>query len=182
MCVFCLFVFFLINKFNYCILSNKRIFVYISEVRYYVCYLHFSDYCPHLGCHVYHNVSAIVRSSFLQVVGMSILALYFTHQARVFLFHKSCLMDISYLLLISPLKVLHCLHLILNSHSFWYVTGFNNAFIHCAMCPQGHMAQFLFYQKILFFINWIFTSITEHNQVFSVDSFVFFLGGGGSIM
>ena len=32
---------------------------------------------------------------------------------------------ISYLLLISPLKVPHCLHLVLNSHSFGYVTGSN---------------------------------------------------------
>ena len=45
--------------------------VYISEMRYYVHYLHFSDYCPHLCCHVYHNVSAVVRSGLLQVVGMS---------------------------------------------------------------------------------------------------------------
>ena len=46
-------------------------FIYISEMRYYVHYLHFSDYCHHLCCHIYHSVSAVVRSSLLQVVGMS---------------------------------------------------------------------------------------------------------------
>ena len=37
----------------------------------YLHYLYFSDYCPHLCRHVYHNVSAVVRSGLLQVVGMS---------------------------------------------------------------------------------------------------------------
>ena len=32
---------------------------------------------------------------------------------------------ISYLLLISPLKVLNCFHRVLNSHSFGYITGYN---------------------------------------------------------
>ena len=40
-------------------------------MRDYVHYLHFLDYCPHLCCHVYY-VSAIVHSSLLQEVGMSI--------------------------------------------------------------------------------------------------------------
>ena len=44
--------------------------VYISEMSYYVHYLHFSDCCPHLCCHVYHNVSAFVHSGLLQVVKM----------------------------------------------------------------------------------------------------------------
>ena len=35
---------------------------------YYVHYLHFSDYCPHLCRHVYHNVSAVVRSGLLQAI------------------------------------------------------------------------------------------------------------------
>ena len=39
--------------------------VYISEMRYYVHYLHFSDYCPHLCRHVYYNVSAVVHSGLL---------------------------------------------------------------------------------------------------------------------
>ena len=77
------------------------------------------------SCHVYHNISAIVCSGLL---GMSNLALYFTHQGRLFQFHKPSLMDVSYLLLISPLKVLHCLHQVLNSHSFGYVTGSNEHF------------------------------------------------------
>ena len=38
-------------------------------------------YCPHLCCHVYHNVSAVVRFGLLQVVEMSNLALYFAHCA-----------------------------------------------------------------------------------------------------
>ena len=97
-------------------------------MRYYVHYLHFSDYYPHLCCHVYHNVSAVVRSGLLQVVGMSNLALYFTHRGKLFCFHKPYLMDISYLLLISPLKVLHCLHEVLNTHTFGYVTGSNQRF------------------------------------------------------
>ena len=39
--------------------------VYISKMRYYVHYLHFSDYCPDLCRHVYHNVSAVIHSDFL---------------------------------------------------------------------------------------------------------------------
>ena len=58
--------------------------VYISKMRYYVHYLHFSDYCPHLCRHVYHNVSAIVSSGLLQVVGMSNLTLYFAYRSRLF--------------------------------------------------------------------------------------------------
>ena len=44
---------------------------YIFEMRYYGHYLHFLDYFPHLCHHVYYKVSAVVRSSLLQVVGMS---------------------------------------------------------------------------------------------------------------
>ena len=51
--------------------NDNLISVYISEMRYYVDYLHFSDYCHHLCRHVYHNVPAVVRSSLFQVVGMS---------------------------------------------------------------------------------------------------------------
>ena len=47
-------------------------------------YLQFSDYCPHLCRHVYHNVSVIVRSGLLQVVGMSNLILYFAYRGRQF--------------------------------------------------------------------------------------------------
>ena len=120
-------------------MKNWTIFtisVYMSEMRYY---LHFSNYCPHLCWHVYHNVSAIVRSGLLQVVGISNLTLYFAYRGRLFLFHKPCLMDVSYLLLISPLKVLHCLHRVLNSHSLGMSLDLTNAFIHCTMCPWGHL-------------------------------------------
>ena len=41
--------------------TNPSISVYISEMRYYVHYLHFLDYCPHLCRHVYHNVSDVVH-------------------------------------------------------------------------------------------------------------------------
>ena len=70
--------------------------VYISEMRYYVHYLHFSDYCPHLCRHVHHNVSAVIRTGLLQVVGMSNLALYFAHRGRLFKFLEPCFMDVSY--------------------------------------------------------------------------------------
>ena len=55
---------------------------------------------------------------------------------------------ISYLLLISPLKVLHCLHQVLNSHSFGYVTGFNQH-----LYPLCHVFSRI---KALFFLKkWI---------------------------
>ena len=44
---------------------------------------------------------------------------------------------ISYLLLISPLKVFHCFHWVLNSHSLGMSLNLTNAFIYCAMCPWG---------------------------------------------
>ena len=53
-------------------------------MRYYVHYLHFSDYCPHLCCHVYHNVLAVVCSGLLQVVRMLNLTLYFAYWGRLF--------------------------------------------------------------------------------------------------
>ena len=65
-------------------------------MRYYVHYLHFSDYCPHLCRHVYCNASAVVRSGLLQVVRLSNLTLYFAHWGRLFLLHKPCLMDVTY--------------------------------------------------------------------------------------
>ena len=40
-------------------------------MRYYVHYLHFLDYFPHLCRYVYYNVSAVVRPDLLLVVGMS---------------------------------------------------------------------------------------------------------------
>ena len=46
-------------------------------------YLHFSDYYPHLCCHVYPNVLAVVRSDLLQVVGMLNLTLYFAYQGNL---------------------------------------------------------------------------------------------------
>ena len=48
-------------------------------------------------------------------------------------------MDVSYLLLIPPLKILHCLHWVLNSHSLSISLDLTNVFIHCAMCPGGHL-------------------------------------------
>ena len=53
-------------------------------MRYYVHYLRFSDYCPHLCRHVYHNVLAVVRSGLLQVVEMSNLTLYFAYRGKLF--------------------------------------------------------------------------------------------------
>ena len=55
------------------------IYIYIY-IYIYVHYLHFLDYCPDFFHHVYHNLSAIVRSSLLQVVGMLNLNLYFTYR------------------------------------------------------------------------------------------------------
>ena len=65
-------------------------------MRYYVHYLHFSEYFPHLCRHIYHKVSAVVRSGFLQVVEMSNLALYFAQRGRLFKVHEPCLMEISH--------------------------------------------------------------------------------------
>ena len=59
-------------------------YIYISEMRYYVHYSHVSDNCPHLCRHVNLNVSSVVRSGLLQVIGMSNLTLYFTHRGRQF--------------------------------------------------------------------------------------------------
>ena len=41
-------------------------------MRYYVHYLHFSDYYPHLCRFLYHNISAVVHSGILQVVGWNV--------------------------------------------------------------------------------------------------------------
>ena len=60
---------------------KRKLSLYISEMRYY---LHFSDYYPHLRRHVYLNVSAVVRSGLLQVVGMSNLTLYFAYRDKLF--------------------------------------------------------------------------------------------------
>ena len=38
-----------------------------------------------------------------------------------------------------PLKVLHCLHQVLNSHFLGMSLGLTNAFIHYAMCPWRHL-------------------------------------------
>ena len=51
------------------ILFRRVHFLFAEDEKLY--YLHFSDYCPHVSHHVYHNVSAVVRSGLLQVVGMS---------------------------------------------------------------------------------------------------------------
>ena len=67
-------------------------------------YLHFSDYCPHLCRYVYHDVSTVVCSGLLQVIGMSNLTLYFVYRGRLFLFHELCFMDASYQL--SPVNFL----------------------------------------------------------------------------
>ena len=56
-----------INSINLFLLTSG----YMYEMRYYVLYSHFSVYCPQFCRHVYHNVSAVVRSGPLQVVGMS---------------------------------------------------------------------------------------------------------------
>ena len=45
-------------------------------------FLHFPDCFPNLCRYVYHNVSAVVRSGLLQVVGMSNLTLYFAYRGN----------------------------------------------------------------------------------------------------
>ena len=95
----------------------------------YCFYLHFSDNCLHLCRHVSHNVSAVVRSGLLQVVGMSNLVLYFAQRGRLFLFHVLCLMDVSYQL--SPVNFpSECSHTLLGIS-----LDLTDAFIYCAMCP-----------------------------------------------
>ena len=45
---------------------NKRINMYeifLTSITISVHYLYFSDNCPHLCCHVYHNILAVVRST-----------------------------------------------------------------------------------------------------------------------
>ena len=98
-------------------------------MRYYVSYLHFSDYRPYLCRHVYHNVSAVVLSGLLQVVGISNLTLCFAYRSRLFKFHEPCFMDVSNQLS-PPLKVLHCLQRALNSYSLGMSLDQTNAFIH----------------------------------------------------
>ena len=67
----------------FCLIKSVWIYtyisVYISEMRYYVHCLHFSDYYPHLCRNVYLNFSVVIGSSLLQVVGMSNLSLYFAY-------------------------------------------------------------------------------------------------------
>ena len=107
----------------------------------YLHYLHFSDYCPHLCRHVYHNVSDVVSSGLLQVVGMSNWAFISLTgvDCSTSTSHVLWMSVISYLLLISPLKVLHCLHRVLNSHSFLSMSlDLNYAFIHCTKCCDKH--------------------------------------------
>ena len=47
--------------------NRTLVSVCISEMRYYVHYLHFSDYCPHFCRYVYPNVPAVVRSGLLHM-------------------------------------------------------------------------------------------------------------------
>ena len=62
------------------VLNSKK---WVEIFNIHGCYLHFSDYCPHLYRHVY-PISAAVHSGLLQVVGMSNLTLYFAYRGRVF--------------------------------------------------------------------------------------------------
>ena len=137
-------------------------------MRYYVHYLHFLDYCPHLCRYVYHNVSVFVRIGLLQLVGMSNLTFYFAYWSRLFKFHEPFWMDVSYQL--SPVNF--------PSESsplpspgveltlFGYVTG-SNAFINQCLNPQCHMSSifnytysikyiplFKFRKLYLFFLHW----------------------------
>ena len=50
---------------------------------------------------------------------------------------------ISYLQLISPPEILHCLHLVWNSHSLGMSLDLSHAFIHYTMCPQGRQSMTL---------------------------------------
>ena len=54
----------------------------------YIIYI-FRTIFHHLCRHVYHNVSADVRSGILQVVGMSNLTLYFAYQSRLFMAQRT---------------------------------------------------------------------------------------------
>ena len=110
--------------------------------------VHYSDYNPHLCRHVYHNVSAVVRSGLLQVVGMSYLTLYFAYWGRLFKLHEPCLVDVSSLLLISHLKVFHCLHRVLNSHFWGMPVALTNAFTHCT---SAHIAILLLSLHVFFY-------------------------------
>ena len=63
---------------NICFLINIFFCLYFWEEVLFTLFT-FSDYCPYFCRHVYHNVSAVVRSGLLQVVGMLNLTLYFTY-------------------------------------------------------------------------------------------------------
>ena len=69
-----------------------KVTVYISEMTYYVHYLQFSDYHPHLCHHFCHNVPAVVCTGLLQVVGMSNLTLHLAHRDKP----EPCLIIFSY--------------------------------------------------------------------------------------
>ena len=87
---------FLIKFISFFCFSTAFFIKVIHKTKTYIHYLLFPDYCPHLCRHVYHNVSTVVRSGLLQVVGMSNLTLYFAYRGRLFLFHEPCLIDVSY--------------------------------------------------------------------------------------
>ena len=62
-------------------LLNELLLFYKCRGLYY---FHFSDYCPHLCRHVYHNVSVMVLPGLLQVFLMSNFTLYFAYWGRLF--------------------------------------------------------------------------------------------------
>ena len=66
-----------------CVGAQINVCVYEFEYFFFSLFTFF-DYCPHLCRHVYHNVSAVVRSGLLQLVEMSNLTLYFAQQGRLF--------------------------------------------------------------------------------------------------
>ena len=82
---------------------------------------------------------------------------------------------ISYLLLISPLKVLHCLHRVLNSHSFGYVTGSNHRLYPlCYVSLKGFVYEFQGIIKLMSSAN-IFTSAHIAILLLSLHVFCLFV-------
>ena len=81
---------------------------------------------------MYHNVSVVLRSGLLWPKPFIPLTGVHCSSSTS---HVLWMSVISYLLLISPLKVLHCLHRVLNTDSLGMSLDLTNAVILCATCP-----------------------------------------------
>ena len=77
-----------VYRLNFCIILCTHTHIYIYN-------LHFSDYCPHLCRHVYHNAMFIITPCLSQRFGCRTLRPS-AYWGRLFLFHQPCLMDVSY--------------------------------------------------------------------------------------